>query len=228
MKMLFFLLFFLLFFPLELSALGVSPTGLILSQDEPVSSLTLMNERDIPITIQITMVRWEQTILKDIYTPTDEVVVTPQIFQLPAHGSQLVRIGLEEPFFGLKERAYRLFAEEVLPQSKKMSGVQIAIRVSLPVIVKASVPVQQRLIWHSVIKDKIASITMQNKGNNVLFISQLQLFSDPHRALTKQVSTFAYILPGNKKTWKLTVLNTPKPAQIKVLVNNQDEIFDLH
>jgi fimbrial chaperone protein len=209
---------FSLFFALKINALGVTPTFVSLSPEAPVANLTLMNERDIPVTIQIEVVRWLQAAERDVYKPTDELILSPQIFKLAPRASQLVRIGLEEPVFATQEKTYRIFAQEVLSAPKeKINGVRIAFRVSVPLVIKTKTPVQQQLVWHSLIKGRQVTVVAQNKGNNLLFVGQLQAFSATHQAVTKAQSTFAYIVPGSKKTWTLNTLNTQKPRHIKAL-----------
>lgn len=212
-----------LFFSLKINALGVTPIFVNLSQEAPVANLTFMNDRDIPVTIQIEVLQWRQAAEKDVYKPAEELILSPQIFKLAAHGSQLVRIGLEDPLFGAQEKTYRIFAQEVLPAPKeKVNGIRMAIRVSIPLVVKSKMPVQQDLVWHSERKGQQVILVAQNKGNNLVFVAQLQALSAARQPITKSQSTFAYIVPGSKKTWILNTLNTQMPRHIKALVNNQD------
>lgn len=220
--------FFLLCFTTKIYALGVSPTFASLAPEAPIANLTLMNDRDVPVTIQIDLVKWEQRAEKDIYTPTNDLVITPQIFVLPPRGSQLIRIGMEDPAFGPNEKTYRIFAQEVLAKTKeKITGIQMAIRVSIPLVVRSQIPIQQQITWHANENAKKLTLVAYNKGNNMVFINQLQVFSSNHQPITKQSSTFAYILPGSKRTWSIDAVTSKKPTQIKTTVNNQNVLANL-
>lgn len=218
---------FLLFFVVKASALGVFPTGLILSAKDPIANITLINEKDEPVTVQLELVRWQQQAEKDIYTATTAIIATPSIFILPPHESQLVRLGLEKPEFVHREITYRLFAQEVVPRIKSEgNALRMAIRLSIPLIIKALGPVQQKVIWHGSASKGQYTIIAENKGNNVVFVNQLQGLSAEKKALTQPQNTFAYILPGSKKTWTLRSTSRSKLAAVKATINTETSISD--
>ena len=217
-----FSIIFLCFFPLTTQAIGVSPTLLTLSPTDSVANLTLSNEHDVPVTMQLDLVKWTQNKDKDIYIASDELIVTPQIFTIAPHSSQLVRLGLESPLFKSKETAYRLFAQEVIPKlAVKNNGLKMALRLSLPVIIKPNGPIRQKAVWHSEqLLNKDVKIFVHNRGNNVLFINLLQVLSADQHPITKNTQTFAYLLPGSKKIWVIKALTNKKPALIKASIND--------
>ncbi|CDZ78962.1 putative fimbrial chaperone protein [Legionella massiliensis] len=206
------------------NAVGVSPTRLTLSPDTPIANLTLTNEGDNPLTLQLELVKWRQANDKEIYTHSDELIATPQIFRISAHGKQVVRIGLEYPLFDNQEKAYRLFIQEVIPKLrlKKKNQLTMALRISLPIIVKTLSPVQQNLVWSvKTLQAKTLKLRAENKGNNVVFINRLQFFSSDKQALTQPLTTFAYLLPGSTKDWTINTINAKKLSSIKASINDQ-------
>ncbi|MFI4962793.1 MAG: molecular chaperone [Legionellales bacterium] len=219
-----FLLFFLLFLSFNAHTLGVSPTYLVISPKEPITNLTLSNEGDSEITMQLELVEWNQYNGKDRYTPSDDLIITPQIFILPPHGEQLVRLGMEKPLFGPQEKAYRLFAQEVVPKTvrRKKGEIKIAVRLSLPVVITTPNPPVQQLVWR-VESNKGATVKLraENRGTNVLFINTLQIASENHQVLTKPLQTFAYILPGSIHQWVVKTSLLKKASLIKATVNGK-------
>lgn len=218
-----FFCFLLWMYVFTASALGVSPTLLEISSSNPIASIILTNERDIPITVQLETVRWEQYQEKEVYVPTEDLIVTPKIFIIQPNSSQLVRMGFEKNIFKKKELAYRLFAQEVFPKLRSKSNeLKIALRLSVPVIVKPITPIQQEAKWHiEELRNNNIKISAHNTGNSVIFINLLQALSDKHLPITKDTPTFAYLLPGTKKTWNVKTVAKKRPSLIKASINHR-------
>lgn len=205
-------------------ALSISPTMVILTEKEPIATLALGNEKDTPTVIQLSLVTWKQLAGKDVYTPTRQLIATPQIFTLAAHTTQLIRVAMDGVKAGNTEKAYRFFIQEVIPDKQirrntisNTKQLTIAIRLSLPVIIKAITPEKQNLVWSY----HANQLTAKNTGNTVVFINQLQVFSRTNKALMKPLQSFTYLLPGSNATWAIQPLSSEKIDHIKTNVNNQ-------
>lgn len=225
-----FLIFFLLLVIARGNALGVSPTLLTISPQQSVANLILNNEKAEPVTIQLEMVRWQQIKGKDVYTATEALIATPQIFILPPNGSQTVRLGQENPSFGEHEQAYRLFIQEVVPKLniKRKGELRMALRISLPVIIKAATPVRQKLSWQVLTPHSpMLRLRAENKGTNVLFINLLQAYTRGKQPATKPEVTFVYLLPGSKAEWTLPALTKNKVTSIKAFINDQTSVINV-
>ncbi|MDR3501926.1 MAG: fimbria/pilus periplasmic chaperone [Legionella sp.] len=225
-----FLMCFLLHVMSRGNALGVSPTFLTISPQQSVANLTLSNEKTEPVTIQLEMVRWQQINGKDVYTETEALIATPQIFTLAPNGTQIVRLGLENPLFGEQEQAYRLFIQEVVPKLniKSKSELRMALRISLPVIIKAEIPVRQKLRWQVLTRQgSKLRLMAENRGSNVLFINLLQAYTQEQQPVTRPEVTFVYLLPGSKKEWALSALTNNKVSSIKAFVNDQTSVINV-
>lgn len=211
-------------FNVGVNAIGVMPTYVNLSSSEPISNLTFRNDKDVPLTLQIKMVQWLQKEEQEIYKPTENLIATPQIFTIPPHGSQLVRVGLEEPLFSNREQTYRLFAQEVITHRPAANNntLQIVFKLSIPVFIKPEGVIHQAIRWTS---SKMGVDTLDlkatNLGNNVLFINELQAFNSSKQPIHKKLSTFSYLLPGSVKIWKIKNTNLSNPSSIKAKINNE-------
>ncbi|MCA0403673.1 MAG: fimbria/pilus periplasmic chaperone [Proteobacteria bacterium] len=213
---------FLVLFVLDGYAVGVSPTRLSLSTKTPIVTLTLTNENKTPLTMQLKLVSWRQDKGKDVYASSYDLIVTPQIFNIPPKGIQLVRLGLDKPLFSNKISAYRLFVDEVVTSKEVKPGqLKMAIRLSIPVIIEPLVPVKQSLIWRrEQLKDK-TKISVENKGNNIIFISSLQGLTANKKAIMKPLRTFTYLLPGSKTFWLIKASSAHTLSSIKASVNSE-------
>lgn len=212
------------------NALGVSPTLLTISPQSPIANLTLNNEQDEAVTIQLDVVQWTQNKEQELYAATDEVIATPQIFTLHPRSVQTIRLGLEIPVFGPQERAYRLFIQEVVPKLGKphKNQLRMALRISLPVIIKAATPVHQHLKWRiETLHAGQLTISAENQGNNVLFINRLQAYSVKKNPITKSFTTFAYLLPGSKKVWNIPALTNKKVVSIQASINDRTSFINV-
>jgi fimbrial chaperone protein len=219
---------------LTLYAFGFTPTLLSLSTKEPIASLTISNEADEAVTLQIRPVRWLQesaASVKEIYKASDELIVTPVIFSVPAHGLQVVRMGLEHPIFGEKEQAFRIFVQEVRPEfpHSPRQSLSMVLRISLPVIVRTTVPIRQALRWHSQqLQSGYLAVEAENIGNNVLFVNEIELLSANKKSLSQPLKTFAYLLPGTHRRWSIPVSKLDSMTLIKASVNDQIAVFNGH
>src|SRR5712692_6344838 len=97
----------------QAGSLHVSPVRLVLSQAQPTTILTLQNDGDQATVVQLEVMDWSQTDGEDIYTPTTGLLANPPIFTVLPGGTQTVRIGLRRPPDPQRERAYRLYLQEV-------------------------------------------------------------------------------------------------------------------
>ena len=108
---------------------GSIPKG----QTSKTAAVTLRNTGLETVVIQAELMSWKG---KEVYSPTNELLVNPPIFTLKPNTTQTVRIGTtrEEP--PQVEQAYRLFLQEVpltLSKSKRnqLNGLQVALRISM-------------------------------------------------------------------------------------------------
>ena len=82
-------------------------------------------------------------------TPTRDLLVSPAVFTLPQNGSQLVRVALRgAPADPTRELSYRLILQEVpQPANPDFSGLQVALRLSIPVFVANAGATGPALAW---------------------------------------------------------------------------------
>jgi len=115
--------------PAEAGSLRVDPVRLEINAGRRTATVTIRNDEATPVTIRAYALTWDQANGEDVYGDTDAVIVSPPIFTIAPGASQLVRVGLRSPSGG--GRAYRVIIEEV-PGASPAGGVQVALRLNLP------------------------------------------------------------------------------------------------
>lgn len=184
-------------------SLSVNPVRVMLSDKRPVAALTLQNSGGAPALVQLEVFSWSQREGKDVYTPTREILATPPIFTVQAGGSQLLRVGLRRPIDPQRELSYRLYLQEVPPPpAPGFRGLQVALRIGVPVFVLPLVQASPMLQWKAatMAPGKI-KITAANSGNVHVQVANFSV-SQANSALppvTRQVA--AYLMPGQSLDW---------------------------
>lgn len=155
--------------PALAGSMGVSPIRIDLGASQRTGAVTISNDDDKPLRVQVRLMRWEQTPEgKDVYTESDDLIYHPRFFTVESKGQRLVRVGLRTPA-AATEQTYRLFIEE-LPQPAEAGQdgvvrVAIAMRFGIPVF---SLPSQQDLrieLLERRISKGVLTLKVRNPGN---------------------------------------------------------------
>ena len=80
--------------PASAGSLKVNPVHINLPAAHQSVSLKMTNGGSAAVSVRVVTYGWTQADGRDIYTPTNNVIVSPPIFTIPAGRTQLVRIGL--------------------------------------------------------------------------------------------------------------------------------------
>ena len=193
--------------PVQAGTFSVSPLRVDLSSKVQTGALTIRNQRDSEVAVEAQGMLWEQVDGQDRLTPTRDVLVSPVVFTLPANGSQLVRVALQRRADPDRELSYRLILTEVPPQaSPNFTGLNVALRLSLPIFVEPVAAAQPKLEWTATRGSGDGlDVTALNTGAahaRVLSLSVAPV-DDPAAAIPQQAA--AYILPGQSRTWVLNI-----------------------
>jgi fimbrial chaperone protein len=117
----------------------VSPIRLDLGRDAKSGAVTVANDSDDRLQVQMKAYEWTQDAEgKDRYEETGEILFFPRLMILERKEEKILRAGIRIPAVA-KEKAYRLFIEEI-PEPRKAEGVNVAvaIRFGVPIFVKPS------------------------------------------------------------------------------------------
>lgn len=193
----------------------VAPLRVELSNARRTEALQVRNDSDAPVTIQVRAFAWTQPDGDEHLADTDDLLITPPIFTVDAHAQQIVRLGLRDATGRDNESAYRLLLDEVPGAAPQSSGLNIALRISMPVFVAGTRPAQRALQW-SIARDGDAFVvSARNLGTANAHVHALSLSvaappptppAEPFASLRAP----AYVLPGAEHRWRL-VPSPPAP-----------------
>jgi fimbrial chaperone protein len=136
------------------------------------------NLADTPLTVQATGYLWSQPqgdasndpkngsdFKSDVLTPTRDLIISPPLFEVPAHAQQIVRIGLRIKPERDRELDFRLFLREIPPPPKPgFVGVQVALQMSLPVFLAPVAPSQPSITWSAQRTTQGLRLEVENTG----------------------------------------------------------------
>ena len=115
----------------------VSPIRLDLGRDAKSGAVTVANDADERLQVQMKAFEWTQDAEgKDRYEETGEILFFPRLMILEPKEEKILRAGIRVPA-AAKEKTFRLFIEEI-PGPRKAEGVNVAvaIRFGVPIFVK--------------------------------------------------------------------------------------------
>ncbi|WP_312074703.1 MULTISPECIES: molecular chaperone [Acinetobacter] len=185
---------------------SVSPIKVNLTpENNKVMSLRVHNSSNELVALQAEVMGWNQKDGKDLYeSKTREILVTPPIFTVPPGETQIIRVGLRRPLDLKQELSYRLFLQELPPPiPNKFQGLQMVMRMSLPVFVApATGQASSDLSWriHQVNKGNLI-LESHNRGNGHAQVTELRLKLPNGQELVQTGNT--YLLPGSKQEWSI-------------------------
>jgi len=184
----------------------VNPIRIEMARGATTAAITVHNDGDDAVVVQASIVAWSQDNGQEVYTPTTEALVTPPIMTVPAGGEQIVRVGLRRGPDAQRELTYRLYLQEVPPPPKPgFTGLQVALRVGLPVFVAPAAPGVRRLDWSAQVTPEGIRLSAQNTGNAHVQITDFELRAAGDAEPLARQSSLAYILAGQRRQWTLPV-----------------------
>lgn len=112
----------------------VAPVMVTMSPQHRIASLRLRNGRDRPVSFEIDAYTWSQHDGQDVLTPTQDLIVSPGVFEIAASHEQVVRLGVTAPATNV-ERAYRIIIRELPSPLPGGNVLGFTLELSLPVFV---------------------------------------------------------------------------------------------
>ncbi len=191
--------------PAAAGTFNVSPIRVGLSPQKPTMPLSITNNSDAPVVIQVQAMQWSQENGEDVYVRTDHLLATPPIVTIPGHGTQIIRVGLRKQFDPEREMSYRIYLAEVPGLVKADgTGLQMLLRISLPAFVTGSKAAKPDLKW-AVIPSGQGSgkLKVTNDGSAHALVSNMRLLDmASDQTIARQLKP-AYLLPGTSREWPL-------------------------
>jgi fimbrial chaperone protein len=186
---------------------SVSPTRIEFDANRRTAAVTLRNaSTSAPLTIQASLVDWEQAGAEDTYTDTRDLLATPPVFTIPPGGEQVLRIALRRAQDARNELPYRIFFQEVpQPNATVANTLNIALRVGVPVFVRATRPDEGMYLKWQVARASAEEVTVfaTNSGGTHVQVTGFELLAGTNA--TAKVSESRYVLPNSRVSWTIKV-----------------------
>lgn len=191
--------------PAGATSLRVSPVRLELSSSTPTSFLKLTNDDKTARVVQVELMAWSQEKQRDVFQPSDDIVVNPPIFTVAPGKAQIVRVGFRHPLTADHELTYRLFITEVPqphPAALQTDRLRIVLRMSVPIFVSTQTAATPALRWTAASdKGNTIKITATNSGNVHFQIHSFEIADSNRSQILAKETPEVYILPGRSWHW---------------------------
>jgi fimbrial chaperone protein len=146
----------------------VSPVRVSLDQDRRIKTLSVINDSDEDLTIQVDGWEWGQDEEgKDTSSRTKDLVFFPRIFTVPGKGEKQVKIGYDQKA-PTRERTFRLHVQEVPDETigRERSALRMLVRMSVPVFVQPADGAKRAgSVEGALVKPDGITVLVQNTGN---------------------------------------------------------------
>jgi fimbrial chaperone protein len=182
--------------------LQAGPTLLEIGSKVSATRLMLSNTGDSPVAAQVRVYSWRQPNGQDRLVPSEQVVVSPPIVELPAGREQVVRVVRVGPPAGDSDDCYRVIVDE-LPRAGSAEGatVKLRMRYVLPLFVRAADARAPDL--SCTIDEEGVQLACQNGGGRAAQLGASRLIGQGAEVVNLSEGLFGYVLPGSRRVWNL-------------------------
>ena len=210
------------------TGLQVSPTSLSLKATQNADGLWLSNTGDGVVHAQVRVYHWTQDASGDQHTPSQGLVISPPMLEIPAGGQQLIRVirvGSPPSGTGAVEDAYRLAIDELPVDAPNTPGLHFVVHYSVPVFVEpvGAASVAPQLQWTLQRTGQHAVLVVSNHGNGHAQVADLSFVDAAGRRTTIDPGLLGYVLPGSTMHWALkpSAAVFTQRGTLEVLINGQ-------
>ncbi len=199
--------------PAVAGSFSISPLRVDFAATAGTAALTVRNEDATPVVIQTQGLGWSQEGGQDALSPSRDLLISPAVFTLQPGGSQLIRVALRRSVDPTRELSYRLIVQEV-PQaaSPDFTGLQVALKLSVPIFVAPTAPAEPQLTWAATRgADGNLSVTARNDGEAHERILRFSLKTADGTTTVLEQPTLSYVLAGAVRQWSFDDKNNIRP-----------------
>jgi fimbrial chaperone protein len=192
----------LLALPARAASLQVQPALVDVLAPGAASTVSLHNQGQVPITVQIRVFRWSQHDGEETLQATQDVVASPPAVTLAPNADYVARIVrvTKRPVVG--EEAYRLFVDELPDATRARPGsVMLLVRQSIPVFFAAPGRTPAAVNWTISRDAGRIVVSAQNKGESRLRISALSLRDASGKKISFGKGLVGYALGRSTIRW---------------------------
>ncbi len=197
----------------------VAPVVVELASGQMATTIAVTNTGGSGVTVQVRPFAWDQAGEADRLSPTQDIVVSPPITEIGAGETQTYRI-VTRKSSGPVEAAYRLLVDQI-PSSLATTGVQFALRLSLPLFLEPPGRAVPSVEWRITSDGRAATLRATNKGNSRTRLLSPELVAGL-RHLSLVPNGNPYILPQVERSWRIVGPGAPAAGTVVRLTGLSD------
>lgn len=206
------------------SSIQVDPIRIDFEAGATSATLLVRNSGDAPVVLQAEMNEWTMDEAGEHYTPSNALIVAPPVMTIAGGGEQVVRLGLRAARDPSRERAYRIFLTEVPPPPQPgFRGLQVALRIGIPVFVRPAGKAPPRLEWTAarMAPDKLRVAIANDGASHVRFLS-IEVSAAERAATPFANQGPTYVLAGSRRAFTFTTPPGAANERIRVKFATDD------
>jgi len=194
--------------PVPAASLGVSPTLVALPASQNATGVRVSNQdTDSAIQVQARLFRWRQEDGQEVYTPADDLMLSPPVTRIEPGRENLIRLIRTGPAPEAGELSYRLLLDELpAPVQEKESAqdtsaaLSMVIRQAIPVFVTAPQATPAAPEWQV---ERVNGndgaqagyrVSVHNTGDQRLRLADLALSTPEGEVLAQRKGLVGYVL----------------------------------
>lgn len=185
----------------------VNPLSISFKPATKATVLKIKNTDSQEVTVQLDSKKWLQDSSgQDYYEDTNEVVFFPKIVNLKPDEERVIRVGYRGQR-ATQEKTFRLFVQELPNRSGKKGTLNFALRLSIPIFIEVTAPMNKVELAGTLVKAGVASVRIENKGSVHSTVKKINLigYSDEHKELFSAEADGWYVLNGAARAFEVTL-----------------------
>ena len=137
--------------------LTIAPVIIEIATPRKPVAVKLTNDSDRPVTFQLDAAIWQQVDGNDVYAPSDDLLLSPSILNIPPRKSQTFRVLLRDGRPSPVERTYRVMVEDISEATEQSDAPEVAFKFThnLPVLVAPSGKIANAMQWRPCLQTEI-------------------------------------------------------------------------
>lgn len=189
----------------------VSPIRVTFQPNESSALMTVRNEGDEKLRLQISVMAWDQSKEGEmVLKPTDDIIFYPTLLTVEPGAQRNLRVG-NKSIVVAKEQSYRIIVEE-LPSNTKLqgTGVRIVTKMSIPIFIKPAKAEVRNQIERIALRGSEITFDVRNQGNVHIQPRELRVKGtgvDGSVRLEHKIPGW-YILAGGQREYRVDVPKT--------------------
>jgi fimbrial chaperone protein len=216
---------FLAAIPLGVVAGSLKVVPIRVSLDDPSATavLTLTNQGQDRITVQLDAKAWDQDDQgADRFSETSDVVFFPRMLELEPEAQRIIRIGFQGEFKPVREKTYRIFLQELPVAQPGVTALRFAVTLSIPVFVRPGTEISDIAIAAVTQEHGRLRVEVRNDGNAHVMVGGIRirgLDAAGHPVFSNEMRGW-YLLADSSRSYELPVPqdNCSRAAKIGVEV----------